>query len=106
MRFLRLATILVFCFLTISVLANAWIVDPTKRRGAGPLFRIVRNGKWGYMNRSGRTQIAPRFEGAHDFMGGLAAVSIGEKWGYIREDGSIAISPQFEEVGDFSEDLA
>lgn len=106
MRLLLRALVLALCFMTAYVSANTWIANPNRRKGAGPLFRIVRDGKVGYMNRAGRTQIAPRFEGAHDFMGGLAAVSIGEKWGYIRENGSIAIALQFEEAGDFVEELA
>ncbi len=47
--------------------------------------------------------IEPRFDAAHDFSEGLAAVRVGQKWGYIDRTGEFAIEPRFrKEKGDDS----
>ena len=78
----------------------------TKAKGAGPLFRIQRGGKWGFMDRIGKIIIKPQFEDVGDFFGGLARMEKGQQWGFINEKGLAVIPPQFEAVGDFSEGLA
>lgn len=98
------------CLITSSLLtlcASAETVrNPSKRKGAGPLFQVVRDGKWGYMDRNGRITIAPRFAYERDFFHGLAGVYVNKKWGFIDEKGTVIISAQFDEVRDFLDDLA
>jgi len=64
------------------------------------------NAKWGYLDRTGKWAIKPRFEIATDFSDGLAAVEVSTgkepgqkeptyKWGYIEHSGNFAIPPQF-----------
>jgi hypothetical protein len=79
---------------------------PTKKKGAGALFRIRRGDKWGYMSRNGDTVIPAQFEEAGDFFGGLARVETNGKWGYVDQTGRPVIRYRFENVGDFSERLA
>jgi len=80
---------------------------PSKRPGAGPLFQIVRDGKWGFMNRTGRIVISPAFAEERDFFHDLAAVALPEgKWGYINQTGKLVIDGRFDEVRDFLEELA
>ncbi|MEO5923435.1 MAG: WG repeat-containing protein [Bryobacteraceae bacterium] len=79
---------------------------PAKRHGAGPLFRIERGGKWGFMDRRGKTVISPQFDYARDYFGGLAGVFIKDKWGYIDERGNVKIKPQYDEIQDFLGALA
>jgi hypothetical protein len=90
------------------VLANAERVrNPTKRAGAGPLFQIPRDGKWGFMDRKGHVVIAPVFADERDFFHGLAGVKLPNgKWGFIDERGKFAIPARFDEVRDFVDDLA
>lgn len=61
----------------------------------------------GYINRSGKVVIEPRYQMAHDFGEGLAAVRIKShgSWGFIDKDGKRVISPRFDQVGVFSEGL-
>ncbi len=80
--------------------------NPAKRAGAGPLFQIIRHGKWGFMDRTGRVVIAPAFDDERDFFHGLAAVRLPEKWGFIDETGKLVGTAGFDEVRDFIEDLA
>ena len=60
---------------------------PTKAKGAGPLFQIVRGVEWGYINRKGRVVIRPQFQNEGDFFEGLARVQVSGNWGFIDERG-------------------
>ena len=70
------------------------------------LARIRHNGKYGYIDKSGRVVIQPQFFYADDFSDGLARISKNGKWGYIDKNGKIVINPQFEVAYDFSDGLA
>ena len=80
----------------------------------GLLFPIVRNGKYGFINKSGEVVIKPQFHSARDFSEGLAMICVKRKghylWGYIGKTGRIVIDPQFANIevrsGNFSEGLA
>lgn len=105
--FSRCSKMLILVVLGVVFASAERIPNPTKRRGAGPLFQIVRNGKWGFMDRTGRVVIAPAFDAERDFFHGLAAVALPEgKWGFIDESGKLSITARFDEVRDFIEELA
>ena len=65
----------------------------------GPLFRILRDGRWGYVDRTGRVAIAPRFERAERFSEGLAAVQDGAVLGYVDAAGKIVLVPEHAPAG-------
>jgi len=65
------------------------------------LYRINVDGKFGFMDRSGKTVIAPQFDLAGEFSEGLANVRVGTKSGYINMKGVVAITPQFDDAGPF-----
>ena len=50
--------------------------------------------------------IAPQFDYAANFSGGLAAVKVGNHYGYISKTGKWVIDPQYNNVGSFSEGWA
>ena len=70
--------------------------------------------KLGYVDRTGRMVIPPRFSGEgvseRGFSEGLAAVKVyvdkTDKWGYIDKSGKFVIEPQFAAAGPFSEGRA
>jgi hypothetical protein len=98
---------LILAAMAVVCVSAETIRNPAKRTGAGPLFQIVRDGKWGLMDREGRVVIAPAFDDERDFFHRLAAVYIPEgRWGFIDEKGKLAISARFDEVLDFLEELA
>jgi DNA-binding transcriptional regulator/RsmH inhibitor MraZ len=93
----------------------------TATKASGPeaeareLQRIKSSAKYGYIDRTGKIVIPPRFDGAGKFSEGRAIVIIDGKYGYIDKTGKVVIQPQFirqhirkwsRSIGDFSEGLA
>ena len=63
--------------------------------------------KYGFIDRSGKAVIAPRFDMAFHFSEGLAAVRVGKRWGYIDKTGKTVIAPKpFDSVEDFHHGVA
>ena len=103
----RFSKLLILAMLGPVCLSAETIRNPAKRPGAGPFFQIVRSGKWGFMDRTGRVVITPAFADERDFFHGLAAVELPEgKWGFIEESGKLTITARFDDVRDFIDDLA
>lgn len=48
--------------------------------------------KYGYLDQTGRTVIAPKFEYAGDFSEGLAGIVLNEKFGFIDKNGKVVIA--------------
>lgn len=70
------------------------------------LYPARRDGKWGFIDKTGQVAIGFRYEEASDFSDGLAAVRVGSEWGYVNESGTMAIAPQFSEGFGFYDGLA
>ncbi len=71
------------------------------------LFPITdKNGKAGFIDRTGKVAIEPRFQQAEGFSEGLAGVEVDDQWGYIDKTGEFVIEPQFDYAAPFSEGLA
>jgi hypothetical protein len=79
---------------------------PMKKRTCGDLWPVKQHKKWGYIDKMGRLIIPFKFDSAHDFSEGLAAVEIKEKCGYIDTTGKFVIPPRFISGFPFSEGLA
>ena len=94
-----------------------WLVriDKTGKKAIPPQYHAnwpegldahFKDGKWGYVNETGKMIIAPLYAAAHKFSEGLAAVKNGDKWGYIDNTGKMVIPPQYLMADNFSEGLA
>lgn len=91
------------------------MVPPTYEN-AWPYFEglapVKLNGKWGYIDPSGKIAIAPQFEDGAPrysigvFREGLAEVKIGSQWGFINKEGRVVIPPRFDAAFGFSNGLA
>lgn len=55
-----------------------------------------KDGKWGYIDRSGKWAIEPQFDMAWNFAAGLAPVGVSGKWGFIDSSGKFVVNPQFD----------
>jgi hypothetical protein len=70
------------------------------------LFPVEKDGKSGYVDRTGKIIIPLQFDSANDFREGLAQVTVNGKKHFIDATGRVVITPQFDIVDDFSEGLA
>jgi len=61
--------------------------------------------KWGYIDQRFKPRIAPAFDDARDFVGGVAAVEVDGKWGFIDKAGRVVIEPRFASADDLDETL-
>jgi hypothetical protein len=59
------------------------------------LASVKIDGKYGFIDKTGKIVINPQFNEAQGFHEGLAAVRIGEQWGFIDKNSKIIITPQF-----------
>jgi hypothetical protein len=79
--------------------------------GFGQGFAPVKiDGKWGYVDRGGRTVIQPTYDAAFPFRSDYAVIRDGDKRGFLRLDPqggiSVFIPPTYEDASRFSEGLA
>ncbi len=75
-------------------------------KASSPLFPIFQDGKYGYIDKTGKIVINPQFTDSSSFSEGLAKVRIGKKYGYIDRTGKLVINSRFVWASDFSEGLA
>jgi len=96
------------------VIADA-IYDETKYyRGASSassgfsqgMAPVKKDGKWGYIDITGKIIIDFRFDDAYEFSDDLARVVIGQKSGYINKNGELVIKPQYDDCSEFHEGVA
>lgn len=66
------------------------------------LAAVCLNGKWGFVDKSGKLIIEPQFMDARSFSNSFAAVEMNGKWGFVSSDGSIVIDFTFDNVKDFN----
>jgi hypothetical protein len=67
---------------------------------------VAVDGKWGFVDKSGRIAIEPQFDAAERFGDGLAPVKIGGKWSFIDKTGKAAIEGRYDFTYGYSEGLA
>ena len=70
------------------------------------LASVCRDGKWGFIDTSGREVVPCRYNDVFDFNEGMARVETGGKWGYVDKTGREVIPCIYDEAYDFSDGLA
>ena len=75
------------------------------------LICIVIDGKYGYVDKTGKTVIEPKYDYAYSFYNGLAAVVVKDsdgvlKYGFIDKSGKYVVEPKYERAGNFTDSLA
>lgn len=75
------------------------------RRGSEGLIAVQIDGKWGFMDDTGKLAIPAKYDWVFAFSEGLAAVSVDRQVGFINHSGEWAIMPQFRVAAPFSEGM-
>ncbi len=70
------------------------------------LALVKKNGKWGYIDKTGKVAIPFTYNGASNFREDLALVGKNGKWGYIDKTGKVAIPFIYDDAGFFSKGMA
>jgi hypothetical protein len=87
-----------------------WVLPPQYGTispfSGGDITSVKINEKWGFIDKSGKVILEPKFEAVGSFKNNFIAVKLNGKWGFLDRFGKIAISPQFDDVTAFSEGLA
>src|SRR2546421_3754540 len=92
--------------LLIFLLSPPWLTAQPQSQNAKTLFPVDKDGKWGFIDRTGKVVIPIQFDSANDFHEGLALVTANGKKLFIDASGRVVITPQFDIVDGFSEGLA
>ena len=95
------------------------VIDKTGKVIVGPQYREIgafssdglaaaaeNKNEYGYVNKSYRYMILPRFAEAGAFFAGMAPVKVDERWRYIDTTGKYVNTLQFEGATDFRADVA
>lgn len=81
-----------------GVFDNARLFNPGSDYAA-----VMINGKWGFVDASGKQVIEPEYEDARSFANGVAAVKKNGKWGYIDKNDEMVIENIFSDARDFND---
>jgi hypothetical protein len=60
------------------------------------LIAIKVGDKYGFVDKSGKFVISPKYDDVMPFVGGIAAVKRGEKWGFVDKTGKEIVPPTYE----------
>ena len=87
------------------ILSILLLVSVAAAQGGGtPLFPVIKDKKWGYINPKGELAIPYKFQYAMPFWDGLAAAkNDAGKFGFIDKDGKWVIKPQYRTVNRFTD---
>src|SRR6478672_10570160 len=76
------------------VLVLTIIVLATTNRASQGIFPVRVNGKYGFIDHSGKLKLQPQFDNAGEFKNGRAPVQMGAAWGYVDSTGKLVVNPQ------------
>lgn len=98
--------LLIFCALAFVAVGQQRAVSNRSSSTGGGLYPVVKDGKWGYIDETGRIVIALQFDSAAGFCDERALVTVGGKPRYIDTAGRFINTPPFELSNNFNEGLA
>lgn len=69
------------------------------------LLAFKDNGKYGYMDLTGKVIIPALYDNINPFTGGLGGVRLNGYWGFVDKTNKMIIAPQFDSIGIFNNGL-
>ncbi|MFL5731246.1 MAG: WG repeat-containing protein, partial [Cytophagaceae bacterium] len=64
--------------------------------------RMLRDGRYGFIDRYANVRVAPQYENVQDFSEGYAAVFLAGKWGFVDQNEKLVVQPFYSEVKPFT----
>ncbi len=58
----------------------------------------LKDGKYGYIHKSGKMVVQPVYNDAYGFDGGYAVVNLEGKYGLIQSNGNIKLPPRYDDL--------
>jgi hypothetical protein len=107
----KLKLLLLFSsFISLLFLSNCNVIDGITgkdEKQEPSIHPVLLNGKWGYIDQSGKMVISPRFDEARDVSDNYAAVRTGTLWGIVQKEPiQVITTERFSTLGDFEDGLA
>ena len=62
------------------------------------LAAVEKNGRWGFIDQTGKEVVKPGYTAVQNFSEGRAAVQIEGRWGFIDRSGRLVVKPQYTDV--------
>ena len=59
------------------------------------------DGRYGYMDLTGKVVVPALYDDANPFTDGLGSVRVNDSWGFVDHSNKMVISPQYSQVGTF-----
>lgn len=87
--------------LCLALLITACKKDNTAENGP-LLYPLKENGRWGYMDATGKTAVAPAYDYAWDLVEGMGRFKDKGKYGFINEQGEVVIPASYAYAADFA----
>jgi hypothetical protein len=91
--------IILLTLVTFGYQLNAQSTD----KQAKELYPIIENGLWGFIDKSGKVKIEPKFRSSGQFSEGLAPVRLNGTYGYINTTGDFIIQPKYDVAYSFDQ---
>lgn len=105
--FIGLFVVIAVCLGQSDLRNHAGSIAENNTQAQTPLYQIIRNGKFGFIDNKGKVVIAPTFDDVEDFSEGLALVTLDRKKFFIDRSGRVAIETKdFEPINGFTEGRA
>lgn len=98
---------IVFCLGYRSFQSEVIPIPAQEESDSVKLFRIIKNGKFGFIDKKGNVVIEPKFDDVQDFSEDLALVTLNKQKVFIDKTGKLVIEPKdFEPINGFTNGLA
>lgn len=101
-KIMKLRITILLTLITFGYHSDAQLTDKQTQK----LYPIIEDGLWGFINKSGKVKIEPKFRSVGQFSEGLAPVRVNGTYGYINSTGDFVIKSKYDFAYSFDQGQA